>query len=402
MAVEYDLDGGFDPTALSVITGSELLQLIEQALPKSIRGFVVFSATQPDIINNPHLVRYLWIDTSAAAPYIVRAYNVTGGSWDALEIEDNAVTTAKILDGAVTVAKLNAAAGSADDLLKINAGGTAFEYISLANLMLAATIPLTSIQQGGASTNHILYWNGSAWTAAAFDADDIIPANTLDPTANKNSALPYSFLVSNALNIFTARVMIPSTDIPDNTIPGSKILTGSITADKLASVPGSYNDFPVKLYVEYVSAVINDNFTAVIAAIANVVGGFTNLLHVNTVPTGYSIDMKAVDAVFDQTELDVATGSPGSVDIDDITELICLVQYDVVDPRPLAGLFYYDGTTYRIAHAWLSGDPSGTDHETPSVQVTIPKLEAGVINLRLGASHTTIDSMGFKILGYKI
>jgi hypothetical protein len=106
MAIEYILDEGLDPTALTQVNASQLLQIIRQALPKSTRGFVIFSASIPDVASNPWMARSLWVDTSTTIPYTVKEYNPSSMLWVALSIGTAVIGTAQLATSAVTPIKM--------------------------------------------------------------------------------------------------------------------------------------------------------------------------------------------------------------------------------------------------------------------------------------------------------
>jgi len=149
MAVDYPLQEGYDPSSDTEATGAELLQMVRQATPKAGFGVVVIGAAQPDTASNPWMVRCLWIDNSDPNDIVVRQYNPTGGSWEAIGLADGTITNDKI--GALTIKateKLDPSDGSALQVLRLNTGASATEWVDPGDLFGAGSIPVTKLGSG--------------------------------------------------------------------------------------------------------------------------------------------------------------------------------------------------------------------------------------------------------------
>jgi len=127
----YDFVPGFDPTGQSSITFAQLFQMVQQAVPNTDRGIILYGNSSPDLTGLDRLTRYIWIDTSDDH-YSIKSYmpdHPSGPGWYSGALSAGSILTAQIGDGQVTLPKLSISGGSALQIARINAGGTAWEFI---------------------------------------------------------------------------------------------------------------------------------------------------------------------------------------------------------------------------------------------------------------------------------
>jgi hypothetical protein len=173
MALEYDFSSGFDFSSLSSITGSQLMQSINQLAPLSSKGLVIYGSSAPDVASNARYARYLWIDTSAA-PYVVKYYN--GAAWVSITIGAGAITNTMIATAAVsllaadgTTYKITRAYDDANDATKarymlwLDANGKRVEIASLSSVLATSSGTIAGIAGLAAGTDdQVLRMNGAA------------------------------------------------------------------------------------------------------------------------------------------------------------------------------------------------------------------------------------------------
>ena len=397
MAVENDFVEGIDPTPLTEITQSELLQLIRQALPESNRGLIIYSASSPDIVSNPHLTRYLWIDVSIF-PATINYYNTTTASWEPIPLGAGVIVNDMIADGTIDLSKLDISGANPLDLIRVNAGGTALEFFAFT--IGAGSLNINTLDASGAAVGDLLKVNGSnVLEFFTLDALNYIATNAM-PLNRLVKGTAYYLLGLNSVGNPTY-VRLTNSHFDDNSISGSKLQDSSVPLSKLVSSPGVYNTFSVTSYAEIFENTPSDDLVQTIAAIANDATGWNTLLQVNSRFTG-GYDYQNI--VYDQAELDNNTGSPGSVLIDDIEGIYAIAEINIVDTRSQAGILAYEsnlGGYIPIVHL-ETGDPTGTDREEYSGIVFIPKTDTGKIDIRLAyISGLNSQQVGIRFIGYK-
>lgn len=127
----YDFVPGFDPTGQSSVTFAQLFQMVQQAVPNADRGIILYGNSSPDLTGLDRLTRYIWIDTSDTH-YSIKSYmpdHPSGPGWYSGALSVSSILTAQIADNQVTLAKLSTSGGSALQIARINASGTAWEFI---------------------------------------------------------------------------------------------------------------------------------------------------------------------------------------------------------------------------------------------------------------------------------
>ena len=244
---------GIDPTSTFGGYASVLLQLIREAKPSSTYGMILFDTTAPDVTGaNAWRKRSIWVSLLNPAQPTVNVYRESAPGWVNVNdvISPNTITTAMIQNAAVTLAKLSTAGGTANQLIRVNAGGTAFEFVSLASLVTTGSIPVGSLITTGIPAGQFrlaaTYGPGVAnWYTAQNVIDNIangaIPTDLLSPAPAATTRS--KFLTGRISDTFaTWRFLEPNVDILNDTLSGGKLQNGTVAPIKIesAGIPDGY------------------------------------------------------------------------------------------------------------------------------------------------------------------
>jgi hypothetical protein len=244
---------GIDPTSTFGGYASVLLQLIREAKPSSTYGMILFDTTAPDVTGaNAWRKRSIWVSLANPAQPTVNVYRESAPGWVNVNdvISPNTITTAMIQNAAVTLAKLSVAGGAANQLIRVNAGATAFEFVSLASLVTTGSIPVGSLITTGIPAGQFrlasTYGPGVAnWYTAQNVIDNIangaIPTDLIGPAPAATTRS--KFLTGRTGDLFaTWRFLEPNVDILNDTLSGGKLQNGTVAPIKVESsgIPDGY------------------------------------------------------------------------------------------------------------------------------------------------------------------
>jgi hypothetical protein len=244
---------GIDPTSTFGGYASVLLQLIREAKPSSTYGMILFDTTAPDVTGaNAWRKRSIWVSLLNPAQPTVNVYRESAPGWVNVNdvISPNTITTAMIQNAAVTLAKLSTAGGTANQLIRVNAGGTAFEFVSLSSLVTTGSIPVGSLITTGIPAGQFrlaaTYGPGVAnWYTAQNVIDNIangaIPTDLIGPAPAATTRS--KFLTGRISDTFaTWRFLEPNVDILNDTLSGGKLQNGTVAPIKVesAGIPDGY------------------------------------------------------------------------------------------------------------------------------------------------------------------
>lgn len=226
MSLENDLVAGLDPTPLPVIDASQLLQMVQQATPSAKRAFIYFSFDQPDIVSNPWLIKYLWLDPSSM-PMIIKLFNQTTASWEPLTNAALSITNGMIAYGTIDTGKIKP--GGAYQLLRTDPTGLLVEWWTLQ--FAANSIDVVSLKKsvtGGDFLRTTVDGSGVEWHT--FNIGDYLGIASLS-----SDVLQSSGVVGDVLFVQDSAGHTSWDSIID------LIVKGSLPIDRLS--PGAANTF---------------------------------------------------------------------------------------------------------------------------------------------------------------
>jgi hypothetical protein len=189
-AADSDIESGLDPTALTQITASQLLQMVANAKiinAGSItngKGIILRSTIAPNLTANPRQTNWLWNDLSGGLPGTLKQYN--GSAWVAAAFGTQSIFSTNIANGAVGQPQL---------------GTNAVDTVNIANNAVTAA----KIGAGQVLNTHL-------------GAGVVSNANIADLTIT-GAKLAYNTLLN--------------TNFIDGTIDGVKLQSGSVTGTQI-------------------------------------------------------------------------------------------------------------------------------------------------------------------------
>jgi len=149
MASQYDLLAGLDITALSSVSQSQLLQMVNQAAPLPNIGGVIYDTITPDVASNPRFARYFWLDSSSTPPTI-KIYKTTTSSWQAFAPTGESIINTTLAPHVVALDHMFndvVADGSlADYILVYDSTGKLITQISKENLLSGLKVNLRQLK----------------------------------------------------------------------------------------------------------------------------------------------------------------------------------------------------------------------------------------------------------------
>ena len=182
---DYQFDPGNDLADFGVLA-TELLAAIKLALPNSYHGGVIVSTTAPAVTGQPSGYptdwyawhkRCLWLN---AVTGLLSVYKTSVG-WISIfdAIPANTITTAMLQNLSVTIGKMSATGGAAYQIMRVNAGATALEFVSPNDAITAVAI--NKLVGGGAglkfvqSADNVVSWANldSALILTLFEDNEI-------------------------------------------------------------------------------------------------------------------------------------------------------------------------------------------------------------------------------------
>jgi hypothetical protein len=307
---------GIDPTSTFGGYASVLLQLIRQAQPSSTYGMVLFDTTAPDVTGaNAWRKRCIWLDLTNPALPTVNVYRESAPGWVNVNniIGNNVIVTAMIANLAVTIAKLSPAGGTANQLIRVNASATAFEFVALSSIVTPSSILPSAISgiavlpgtfrvlgnlNGGTTTWYHPDQVVQGVSDAVIDVVQIAPSGTTSARS--------SFITTRTADVTAAwRYFDPNVDIlaaamngnrlTDFTVSVSKISPGAAVEGSLLSIVGGVPDWIPAPTASYVH-----KFESAEVAIPAAAGAITPIAHgLAAAPQQFNAVLKCTNAAGD-------------------------------------------------------------------------------------------------------
>jgi len=243
---------GIDPTSTFGGYASVLLQLIREAKPSSTYGMILFDTTAPDVTGaNAWRKTCVWLDLTNPNIPTVNVYKEgTSPGWINVNniIGNGAIKTSMIADynpatpnTGVTLPKLSPAGGTANQLIRVNAGATAFEFVSLSSLVTTGSINVGSLITLGIPIGQFrlagTYGPGVAtWYTAQNVIDNLadasIPTDLIGPAPAATSRS--QFLTTRLGDPFAAwRYFDPTNDLQANALNGNRLTNNTVPLSKI-------------------------------------------------------------------------------------------------------------------------------------------------------------------------
>jgi hypothetical protein len=303
---------GIDPTSTFGGYASVLLQLIRQAIPSSTYGMILFDTTAPDVTgSNAWRKTCLWLSLANPAEPALYVYKTSSPGWVNINdiISPNSITTAMIQNNAVTLAKLSVAGGAANQLIRVNAGVTGFEFVSLSSLVTAGSIPVGSLITTGIPVGQwrfagtfgpgVANWYTSQ-TIINDLVDGSIPTDLLSPAPGATTRS--KFLTGRIGDTFAGwRFLEPNVDMLNDTLSGGKLQNGTVAPIKIesAGIPDGYLLSKVGGVPDWVAPLavagattkfVNTVAQTITQAVPTVAGAGTSIAHtLGQIPTTYRV-----------------------------------------------------------------------------------------------------------------
>jgi hypothetical protein len=154
---------GYDPTGgIGTPTNAELLQMVRESQCASDVGELVLSATAPDVVLYPILKRFRWVKTNLALVPTGEFYYHDGSSWVIEKPAVGSITGDMLVDGTVGIEKLSPD-GDPLQIIRINAAGTAFEYVDIVDAIPDAGLSTDKLAAGSGADLALLSGLGGSW-----------------------------------------------------------------------------------------------------------------------------------------------------------------------------------------------------------------------------------------------
>ena len=239
---------GFDPSALPTTpTNAELLQMVRQSQCADDIGQLILSADPPDVVLYPILKRFRLVKTNLSLIPTGEFYYHDGSSWVLEKPAAGSITGDMLVDSTVGIDKLSPD-GDPLQLIRINAGGTAYEYVDPADAIPDGSLSTDKLAVGASADLALLTGLGGAWAPVSLQyffgriyslvagvtgfsslADKLVFLRTSDNTVR---SIPVNYLFGSAIDSATeitgtaAEDYIPLVDFTDGLF--KKVLLGNL------------------------------------------------------------------------------------------------------------------------------------------------------------------------------
>jgi hypothetical protein len=242
---------GIDPTGTFGGFASVLLQLIRQAQPSSTYGMLLYDTTTPDVSgSNAWRKRCIWVKPiTSPASVEVYLYRTAGSpGWINIfsMIPNGSITTDMIADAAVTLAKLSTAGGTANQLIRVNASATGFEFVNFADLVTANSLPASTIRTATLSAGEFYLLGGESTSGGGiWYTIETAMSNINAPCIDVSMIMPSVGAGTQGLYLRCTSAdtqgvwgfIDPDADFADDTFRGTKVKRNTVPVNKL--IPGS-------------------------------------------------------------------------------------------------------------------------------------------------------------------
>lgn len=318
---------GINPTATFGGYASVLLQLIRQAIPSSTYGMILFDNTAPDVTgSNAWRKTCVWLDLTNPNIPTVNVYKEgTSPGWinTNIIIANNSISTAMIINGAVTLPKLSTSGGAALQLIRVNATATNFEFVSLASLVTVGSIlpaAISGIAVAPGTFRVLANLNGGTTTwyhpdqvvqgvsNAVIDIDQIAPSpitsarSRFITTRTADAMATWRYFDAN-VDILAAAMN--GNRLTDFTTSVSKISPGAATEGSYIRIVGGVPDWDPAPASGITTKFVNTVAQTITQAVPIVAGAGTSIAHtLAQMPTTYRVAFYCQTAEFEYIQGD--------------------------------------------------------------------------------------------------
>lgn len=225
-------------------TNAQILQALNQAYPASGLGLIIYQSTTPDVSIYTEYVTFLWINTTTGE---LKYWN--GTSWQLIS------GIASIADSTVTLAKLSASGGTALQLIRVNAGATAFEFVNPADIFSVNSIALNKLVNA-AGPGYVMYsGGGGAWSSSlltdlitAYLAANLINISRVADVAGVGLPNQVAYIADtfNSLQFGYADQLLRANQVDTNRLKFAAGSAGKYPRVNAGATDFDYNTVPVK------------------------------------------------------------------------------------------------------------------------------------------------------------
>lgn len=231
MSAQNDLIATLDLSALNPVTQPNIMQAINQLQPLLNIGGIIFQSTTPDVANNPRFARYIWLDSTTNPP-VPKYYNSGTLTWTAVSISALSITNNEVSGAAgIVISKLGitGTGAAARAVARINAAGTAMEYVAPASINTTNEIPVNNLVAAGGDSYLKSVGGSVVWVAQATERSLI--------QASITGLLPSQISAGAA-----GRIIGVSGGITAFLTPDTAIGSGNLSPSALAQAGAATND----------------------------------------------------------------------------------------------------------------------------------------------------------------
>jgi len=309
MALEFDFVAGVDPTSLSEITGAQLKQLVDAAVPVSDKGLIIAQTDTPDVANNPRYAAFLWLDLNGIladgnAPYTLKYYNAATPAWEPVNLGLVSIDGANIISSSIDPVDALDATGLDDGLILVT-NAEAWALSTLIDAIANGSITLGKLQ-AGTTDKDVMMWNGSAWAITQISYTDISVADGQIPTEKLEQAISSSYLLAPDSADGLKTKWFPITDVitrnfilypfASEPFPWTYIAKAGANQIPVMDPGGNVWTFLNKSEFEQVFSTIEEYEITIDDLVSTHSSNYQALHTLGTVPTVAEIRLKCIDA----------------------------------------------------------------------------------------------------------
>lgn len=151
---QQNFKAGVDLTTPGAISKSDVQQAIELAYPYPGRGLFIFAVVAPDVVANPELARFIWVQVNANGTVRVDAKNnpyifyYQAPAWEQIPFG--------VLPGSIELTDLDLAGSAPYFIIQVNQVGNALIWIDIKDAIQAASLNINKLIGVNDGNNYVL------------------------------------------------------------------------------------------------------------------------------------------------------------------------------------------------------------------------------------------------------